>query len=269
MRIFVISLSRSIERRDHLRACLDALGVPFTFFEAVDLRVDRNHYFHHCDDREFLRNTGRAPGVAELGCFASHRMLWCTARYLGEPVVILEDDAQPTAALRDGLRFVASHIDRLGFVRLQTNRYPAAATVAERRRFGIYWHARYPYGAMAYAISPAAADRLVSASDVIDAPVDGFIKRYWQHGQALYSLAPAVFESSHHSRRSTVQPLQAPPAGIFARLQRFMRKRRDGARRACFNLRWRLLARPATCRREWRASEPVVERQADARRGGF
>lgn len=270
MRIFVISLAESTERREHIRRILEAQHIEFSFFDAIDLRIDRNRYFHHCDEREFLRNTGRSPGTGEIGCFASHLMLWRSCRLLNEPIVILEDDALPDARLREGLTLVQSHIRRLGFVRLQTNRKNSKVAVVRQRRFEITWAPRFPYGSMAYAISPRVADAFIRQSNVFTAPVDTFIKCFWRHRQPLYSLVPGIVHGSHHAAASTLNSYRLPPAGMVPKVLRWMQKRKEFFGRAAFNLGWmwqyrRSLgrARPATAITR---SEAVAQGQVDSSR---
>lgn len=238
MRIFVISLAESTERREHIRRIFEEQQIEFSFFDAIDLRIDRNRYFHHCDEREFLRNTGRTPGTGEIGCFASHLMLWRSCRLLNEPIVIFEDDALPDTRLHEGLTLVQSHIRRLGFVRLQHNRKKSKVAVVRQRKFDITWAPRFPYGSMAYAISPRVADAFIRQSDIFTAPVDTFIKRFWLHRQPLYSLVPGIVHGSRHAETSTLNNYRLPPAGVLPGLLRWMRKRQEYFSRAAFNLRW-------------------------------
>ncbi len=260
MRCFVISLRRSVERRRRLRAQLDAAGVDYSFFEAVEFGRDRNRYFHHCDDAQFLLNTGRAPTAAELGCFASHLMLWRSCRLLDEPLVVLEDDALLRDDFADSLRFVARHVHRLGFVRLQVNGKSNQIPVVEEGQRNIVCCARYPHGSMAYAISPGTADRFIRACEVCEAPVDVFIKRFWRHGQALYALRPAAVDQRPACRQSTTgrRPADSlPPALSF---KRWWHKRKDAVQRAKFNAARR---RQFAARRPWRKL-PVVLKDAFA-----
>lgn len=273
MRIFVISLTESSERREHIQRVFDELQIDFSFFDAINLRVDRNRYFHHCDEREFLRNTGRTPGTGEIGCFASHLMLWRNCRLLNESIVILEDDALPDTKFLEGLTLVQSHIRRLGFIRLQDNHKKPGVAVVKQRSFDITWSSRYPYGSMAYAISPRVANAFIEYSSIFTAPVDSFIKRFWLHGQALYSLKPGIVHSSQHSGTSTLAAYRLPPAGAWPRLLRWTRKRQEFFYRAAFNLRWLWQFRRSLARARrgvaLSRSEAIAEGQVDtARRQG-
>jgi len=270
MRVFVISLTESTDRREHIRQAREELQIDFSFFDAIDLRIDRNRYFHHCNEDEFLRNTGRTPTTGEIGCFASHLMLWRNCRLLNEPIVVLEDDASPDSRFFEGLALVRAHIRRLGFIRLQPNQKRSRLAVVRNRAFDIAWTPRYPYGSMAYAISPQVAHRFIEQSAIFAAPVDTFIKRYWQHRQPLYTLVPGIVQSSVFTEQSTLNANRTPPAGAIPRVLRWARKRQEFFLRAAFNVRWlwqyrHTLNRP---RRSLGAShsEAVAEGQVDAAR---
>ena len=121
---------------------------------------------------------------------------------------------------------------------------------------------------MAYVISPQVAHEFVERCAVFDAPLDVFIKQYWRHGQALYSLSPGIAEPGAHTGNTTIStrlPRQATPA---VRVARWFRKRREAVLRALFNMGW--------LRRHWRLvhwglpvrssrlSEPVIQGQVEA-----
>lgn len=238
MRTFVISLPESVDRRERIERQLASHGVPFSFYDAINLSNDRNHYFHHCDEQQFLLNTGRTPSAGELGCFASHLMLWRTCRLLDEPVLIFEDDAELSDDFAAALPFVERHIKRCGFMRLQQNDKRGMHCIVRQQQRHINFCTRFPHGSLAYAIAPAVADAFIERSGVFDAPVDVFIKRYWRHGQPLFSVAPAMARPGPVSRQSTIDDRQRHTGPAALAVRRWWHKRCDYIARAMFNLRW-------------------------------
>ncbi|NNC76310.1 MAG: glycosyltransferase family 25 protein [Woeseiaceae bacterium] len=196
MRIFVISLPTQSERRAYIRAQFERMGVEFAFFDAVDARRKQVEYFRAFDIRRFQLNTGRNPLTTEIGCYASHLMLWRTCMILGEPIIILEDDACLDDLFATAMTFVERRIETLGFVRLETNPKSLGPTVTLGKSFSAQYCHSYPFSAMAYAISPSVAQTFVEQSDVFHSPVDKFIKDFWVHGQPLYQLSPHVVRES-------------------------------------------------------------------------
>ncbi|MBT8084786.1 MAG: glycosyltransferase family 25 protein [Woeseia sp.] len=238
MRTFVISLPESIERRARIEQQLASQDVPFSFYDAINLNNERNHYFHHCDEQRFLLNTGRTPTAGELGCFASHLMLWRTCRLLDVPILVLEDDADIADDFGRTLPFVERYIKRFGFIRLQDNDKGGERNVIRQQQRHINFCTRYPHGSLGYAISPEVAHAFIEHSEIFRAPVDVFIKRYWEHGQALFSIAPALASTSELSRHSTIVERQHATRSLTLKSQRWWQKRLDFVARAKFNVNW-------------------------------
>lgn len=236
MRVYVINCRRQKERRASARSKLDKAGVPFEFFDGLsaDDALGR-HLFEAIDDREFLLNTGRHVTPGEIGCFASHRELWKRAAELDEPVVIMEDDFELLGDFNRALEAASSLIDRAGFIRLQTDLRAKKCSGSGVGEFRLCRFTKPPHGLMAYAVSADVARRFVARTRVLDAPVDIFTKKYWEHGRPLYVLRPyAVGPSTYHGV-TTIQGRRktAKPPAIAVR--RFLRKAGWYARRWYFN----------------------------------
>ncbi len=244
MRLFVINLPGDADRRANAAKQLDAAGVGFQFFEAIrGGDVSRRCPFDGCDEQEFLVNTGRHVSSAEIGCFASHRALWKQAASLDEPIVVMEDDFALRENFAAAVRDAARIIDRAGFLRLQKDLRAHKRVLAARNGFVVCRYTKAPHGSMCYCISPAVARRFLSLTKTMDAPVDVFIKKFWEHGQPLYALTPYPVVSSLQSTESTIgrPSKRKKPFPVAAR--RLLRKTGWQFRRLRFNLRRRV--RPA------------------------
>ncbi|WP_127519542.1 glycosyltransferase family 25 protein [Mesorhizobium sp. Z1-4] len=104
--VLVISLKDDSDRRTRIKARLDALGIPFSFLDAIDGRSGLAEHFEVLVDRSAARERlkGREMTDAELACALSHRSAY--EHILSSSVegaVILEDDAHPTSRLRSFL----------------------------------------------------------------------------------------------------------------------------------------------------------------------
>jgi len=215
MRVYVINCQRHAERRAAAKSKLEKAGVRFEFFDGLcaEDALERE-LFDAVDEHEFLLNTGRQVTAGEIGCFASHREIWKRAAQLNEAVVIMEDDFELLGNFNAMLAVVASLIDDAGFIRLQTDLRAKKHTVFEVGDLRLCRFTKPPHGLMCYSLSPRVARRFVAATRILDAPVDIFTKKYWEHGQPMYALTPyAVGPSRHHDattidgRRKTAKPL--------------------------------------------------------------
>ena len=239
MRVYVINLESSVERRVRLGQRLAALGVNHEFFRAVDGRTG-SAAFESCDLTQYQLNTGRTPSDGEVGCYASHLRLWQRCVATNEPLVVMEDDAEPQPAFGEALEIARGLIARYGFLRFE---YDGPGQPARTRpveavgAFTAHYFVKYPYGAMCYALSPAVARAFVAASRELRAPVDQFIKRCWEHGQPLYGLLPYTVREGPLAAASTIRARakQALPPRLRAR--RMLHKIGTRFRRIAFNLR--------------------------------
>lgn len=242
MRVFVISLEGHSQRRDRARAELDAAGVPFEFFDGLtaDAAIERGT-FERIDVDEFLINTGRRETPGEIGCFASHRELWKVAARLGEPIMIMEDDFALDAHFVDAVAYARDVIDSVGYLRLQRSSRARRRKIASRGPLDLSIYTKPPHCMMCYCLSPRVARRFVEHTRIFDAPVDVFVKRYWDHGQPLYAITPYPVSASplHDQTTITGRSRQQKPPRVA--LRRFLRKRLWAAKRLVFNLVERLV----------------------------
>lgn len=233
----MISLESAKERRAKIDAQLRPLGVEYRFFEAVDCS-NGFAYFRSYDERQYLINTGRRATPGEVACFASHRCLWKQAVSMDKPILVLEDDAEIEANLSAALTETQRLIQRYGFIRLQNDffgRNKKSVPVREAGPFTLNHYATYPFGAMGYAISPSVAAAFVDASQVLTAPVDSFIKVFWEHGRPLYGLSPYSVMGGDLSRRTTIGHRARAEMNIKMTLERRLKKAGRWIKRRRFN----------------------------------
>ncbi|HSC15888.1 MAG TPA: glycosyltransferase family 25 protein [Gammaproteobacteria bacterium] len=248
MRVYVINLETSVERRARLGQLLDALGVEHEFFRAVDGRTGAAA-FEACDVRQYQLNTGRTPSDGEVGCYASHLRLWQHCAATNEPLVVMEDDAEPQPPFAAALDVARGLIARYGFLRFE---YDGPGQPARTRpietvgAFTAHYFVKYPYGAMCYALSPPVARAFVAASRELRAPVDQFIKRCWEHGQPLYGLLPYTVREGPLAAASTIRARTKEALPPSLRARRLLHKISTRFQRIAFNLRW--LHAPAVAR---------------------
>src|SRR5579862_3215260 len=92
MTIAVINLARSKDRRELIEATFARLGLGFEFFAGIDAWRGEHVRFSQHIATEFGSDYFRPLSAAEIGCFASHYLLWQRCMEAREPLVIMEDD---------------------------------------------------------------------------------------------------------------------------------------------------------------------------------
>ena len=238
MRIFVISLPTQTERRDLVRSEFEKANMEFSFFDGIDIKKRQIEYFRSFDVGRFHLNTGRHPLANEIGCYASHLMLWRTCITLNEPIIVLEDDVCLDSQFESAMSFINSNVRKLGFIRLEKNCKTPGPTVSAAVHYSAHYCHSYPFSAKAYALSPEVAMKFVEASHTFDAPVDKFIKDFWVHGQPLYQLTPHIVDEGEIGLRTTTIGARHKPQRrrVSTRLKRISYKAHCSLNRFLFNL---------------------------------
>lgn len=190
--IVVVNLARSHQRRDAMTALLDPLGLPYSFFEAVDGRAGPHPLFARFNPRMAEMRRGYTLTGGELGCYASHYLLWERCISEDKPLLIFEDDVALNENFLTAYQVAADRIEKYGVIRFSRHKRPPWAVVetpAEgldivRLKIG-------PHGTSCYAVSPRAAKKLVETAKVWFEPVDCHLDRFWLHGVNCYSFSPS------------------------------------------------------------------------------
>lgn len=233
MKIFVINLEGSVERREKVSSRLNELGLSFEIFPAVDGRTKPDPLFLRYDAEKCANYRRRAQmSGGELGCFASHFKLWEKCIELGESIVVMEDDLIIHDSIIEAIELAEKYISKLRFLRfagISLHRRPYKE-VCSLGSFTLVDHIRGPAGTQSYVISPSAAQALIEHADTWFLPVDDYIDRYWSHGVRSLSLMPFPIELADMD--SDIPRAEKPKKGVWLRLKheyfgRLERVRRD------------------------------------------
>ncbi len=236
--VFVISLDRLPERAAFMHAGLTELGIRYELFSAVDAARGDHEAVSRYNEKESLRRFGAPLSPGEIGCFASHYLLWQRCVAVQEPMIILEDDVQVSPGFRDAVALVDKLIETHRFIRLAgyyDRAFRAIEDVGEGRRLVRFL--RGPAGTQCYCVSPQGAAIFLEAATSWAEPVDQFIDRFWSHGVESKGLLP--FEAREIDRSLLPQAIDQhrsfKRSGI-AKLRREWRRCADQMARTLYNL---------------------------------
>jgi glycosyl transferase family 25 len=231
LKVVLINLPRSRERRETMQQRLAELGLAYTLFAAVDGRAEQARLFEQVDVPAFQRNVGRDVLPGEIGCYFSHITVWQQFVDSGEDVLlVLEDDVvfgpDFIEALREALR-VRAHWD---FLKL--NKIRAKQPISQGR-VGPYELNAYlgpATGTGAYLIQRLTAQRLLGEFLPVTRPIDHELDRIRVHQLRHFGLEPFPSRVSDDSQSTiTGQAFSA------------VKKYAWYARLSVYRLRWRNL----------------------------
>lgn len=211
MKVFVISLSESHERRDFQRKQLENLGLAFEIVDAV----------RAADIGEFgqtisLDRWERPLMPTEAACFFSHYLIWKRISESSHPALVLEDDALVSTRTPDLLRSMEG-VSGMDHLTLETRTRRKFLGRSRAMLGGISISRLYQdrAGAAAYVLWPSGARHLVAKSLAEGAALaDAFISndRVLRSFQTIPALAIQSDLAQHYqiaSELSTHSYIQA------------------------------------------------------------
>jgi glycosyl transferase family 25 len=237
MKIAVINLARSEDRRELVRSNLGRLGLKFEFFPGIDALLGQHIGISRYQASAAWRDHRQPFTLGEIGCFASHYLLWRQCVEARQPLVIMEDDVLVDDGFVRALNAVPSLLStypllRLGLVSEGPNSAPILVTPDG---FEVVSLAPEAYGTQCYAVSDEGAKVLLEHADVWSLPVDLFLDYSQVCGIGSYGLRPYyVRQADQHAYPSLIggqrhgQWSQETEAEIRSALERFLAARGEG-----------------------------------------
>jgi glycosyl transferase family 25 len=191
LKVVLINLPRSVERRENMEQRLAALGLAYELFPAIDGRAEQPLLFQQVDVPAFQRHVGRDVLPGEIGCYFSHITVWQQFVDSGEDVLlVLEDDVvfhdDFVDALRTALRGRA-HWDMLKLAKIRAKQ-PVCQGLLGPYRLNAYLGAATGFGA--YLVQRETAQRLLPALLPITAPIDRELELVHRHDIRHFGLEP-------------------------------------------------------------------------------
>ncbi len=192
VRTFVISLSESEPRRQHMKNELSCVGIDWCFFDAIKIKEYPADY----DSRYRQKWFGFDLTLGEIGCFLSHRELWKNCADSGVMFLILEDDIKIKNNFLQAIEFAKENQNRFGILRLMQLQKRNGHKVFSDKNFTALTFHEQPSGAQGYFITPKASKILLSYTRKILEPVDNMMDHYWRTGLDVFCLDPPAIEEA-------------------------------------------------------------------------
>lgn len=201
--IFVINLEKSAQRRQIIQKQFNKLPqkIDFQFFKAINGKENPDFYLfkkHNAEKR--FKYKGSKTTLGQLGCFASHYLLWEECVKQNKPIIILEDDAILHNSFCDIYAFLGSEKNSYEFLWLSP---PAPARRSQKGKFiakientqsDVQQFYKGWANTTGYYITPKAAQKLLEHNQEWIFDVDIEIDRYWENKINFLAITPACLE---------------------------------------------------------------------------
>lgn len=194
--IYVISLQAAQDRKAFMRKQLDGLGLAYEFFDAIHGTQTPDHYLfkkYNDSKRVLLRGANASLRLSQLGCFASHYLLWEKCVQENAPIIVLEDDAVLQPPFVSFYEHAGAFSARYGLVWLQPSRkiaHQSGRFLEKIGPFSVKKFAKGFSGTTGYLITPATARTLLDYSTEWVYPVDNTMDRFYDHKVEAIGLDP-------------------------------------------------------------------------------
>ncbi|MFI3256079.1 MAG: glycosyltransferase family 25 protein [Psittacicella sp.] len=213
--IYIVNLESSKDRREYMISQLLEANVDINkthFFQAIDGRKHPAHpLFSKYNKKVHLIRKGRTLGVEELGCWASHYLLWEECLKLNKPIIVLEDDIILTSSFNSFWNLSQNISDKYNFLWLHDVSYSKSDLGCYKiEKFDINFNIIFnkkPYsGSLGYLLTPAAARILLKTLDTWIHPVDTSMARFWENALTNKVIRPFPVKILEDQFISTIEP---------------------------------------------------------------
>jgi len=196
MKTFVISLKKSIERRQRIQDSLASIGIEFTFFDAIDGSQDSFLHSDKAAPKKTTRRFGYNLENGEIACYASHYLMWEKCIELNQAILVLEDNGTFTEQFKNCFHLFDQISEKYDFIKLggthHTNKKTVKRYLIEKISpdISLIRYGKRNAGTVGYLITPKAAEYFLKNSNEFLEPVDNFMEKPWRHSIKAYCFQP-------------------------------------------------------------------------------
>jgi glycosyl transferase family 25 len=204
LRVVLINLDRSVERRQTMERRLEEIGLAYVRLPAVDGQARWAEILPQVDVQAFQRNVGRDILRGEVGCYLSHLQAWQQLlESQDDTLLVLEDDVVFGDDFIGALELALAHRGQWDLLKLNKIRAKQPVRQCGLGRYALNAYIGTATGMGAYLIQRHAVQHLLPAMLPIRRPIDHELDRVHVLDYRLYGLEP--FPSDvRDERQSTI-----------------------------------------------------------------
>ena len=243
IKIYIINLEKSIDRRDFISKQFNNLPrkIDYQFFKAVYGKEEPNHpLFLKYNEKKRFERKGHYMSLSQLGCFASHYLLWQKCIELNQGIIVLEDDAIIHSNFLEALEFISSDKNHFEFLWLS----PPAPAKRNQKGKMIYSLdkieiTRYKEGwgnATSYFITTKSAKKLLDYCEEWILDVDIMMERYWENKVDYLALSPFCVEPDLSKESNIPVDKKQGKRSLIVKIKRELYKVQDTIKKFKYDL---------------------------------
>ena len=216
VKILVISLKRSLDRRKQVEKEMQKISLPWSFLDAVDGSALAETPVEYKPRKvELLQGYALTPN--EIGCYLSHKEAWKYCVRENIPTLILEDDFVLSPNFEEVLKTILESDRDWNFLRLQGLYEVPFETLFEKSGVSFVRNKGDAVGATAYLLKPNIARQLIKHSADIYEPVDHFLEHHQKHGLEFLAIRPYPIDITRAKSTIADRSERSPVKGLRKR----------------------------------------------------
>ena len=189
--IYVINLKSSTERRENIERQFKKIGTDFLLFNAINGNENHHPLFNRYNEKKRKLLRGNPLNSGQLGCFASHYLLWEKCVSLNQAIIIIEDDAiiDPKLFLNfyNNTRFLSPDYQCIRLFKNKRKNYRYLLIKNDHEKL----IGKFTKGHMSttgYYLTPEGAKKFLESANEWLLPVDLHMDNFWSNKVECYGL---------------------------------------------------------------------------------
>lgn len=222
LQVLVISLRRSVDRREKVEQELKKVSMSWSFLDAVDGSALASPPVEYQPLKvQLLQGYPLTPN--EIGCYLSHKEAWkrCVAQNI--PTLVFEDDFVLSPEFENVINSLLNDEEAWNFVRLQGLYEVPYQELTPLGGAHLVKNLGDAVGATAYLLKPQVAQVLIDESRDIYEPVDHFLEHRSKHGLEFLAVRPYPVDISRVKSTIDDRSERAPVKGLRKRVRSLAR----------------------------------------------
>jgi len=239
--IYVINLERSRNRKKYISKQLDEIGVNYHIFTAVDGQKGYHPLFENYNETKRIKLKGKILRPGQLGCFASHYLLWQKCIADKTPMIVLEDDIIIIKNYFLDFYNATQHIpDKYECIRLFKNdsKNIKFLKVQQIDDLSILKFSKGHKRTIGYYLTPSGAEKFLKHAENWFLPVDITMDRFWSNKVECYGIAPPClsFDGKFESNVAPDENKKKKKMSIWVKIRREKFAMKESLKRFLWNI---------------------------------